>query len=33
MIGSNYFRAKNFYEFFGQEQIVKELKVYIYSAQ
>lgn len=33
MIGSNYFRAKNFYEFFGQEQIVKELKVYLYSAQ
>ena len=33
MIGSNYFRAKNFYEFFGQEQIVKELKVYIYSSQ
>lgn len=33
MIGSNYFRAQNFYEFFGQEQIVKELKVYIYSAQ
>lgn len=33
MIGSNYFRAKKFYEFFGQEQIVKELKVYLYSAQ
>ena len=33
MIGSNYFRAKNFYEFVGQEQIVKELKVYLYSAQ
>lgn len=33
MIGNNFFRASNFNEFFGQEQIVKELKVYIYSAQ